>query len=305
VKARAPGKLVLSGAYAVLHGAPAIATAVDRYVLADSSRAAEFLTPEVEQVLGRERAPWFDASALRQAGKKLGLGSSAAILVASLAALELDARGPLAPAELSRRVLESARLGHRSAQGGGSGIDVFASVLGGTFRFDLGDGEPRVDALELPPGVVIEAFWSGNAASTPRLLEQVRALAARESATHDRLMGEQAAAALRAIDAVVTVDAVAFVAALDAQGRALAALGDAASAPIVPAEARALAELARAAGSTVLPAGAGGGDIVLHVGLAGSSPAFRERARELGHERLELGFGALGVHDAGASSRPG
>jgi len=42
--ARAPGKLVLSGAYAVLSGAPALVVAVDRYVVADSARPAAFLT---------------------------------------------------------------------------------------------------------------------------------------------------------------------------------------------------------------------------------------------------------------------
>src|SRR5690606_12116062 len=37
MKTKAPGKVVLSGAYAVLEGAPCIVTAVDRYVYADSS----------------------------------------------------------------------------------------------------------------------------------------------------------------------------------------------------------------------------------------------------------------------------
>ena len=82
--ARAPGKVVLSGAYAVLEGAPAIVAAVDRYVVADASREATRVTPEVEHALARRgaaAAPWFDASALRDEtlGKKLGLGSSAAI----------------------------------------------------------------------------------------------------------------------------------------------------------------------------------------------------------------------------------
>ena len=40
MRARAPGKLVLSGAYAVLEGAPALVAAVDRYALADSERSA-------------------------------------------------------------------------------------------------------------------------------------------------------------------------------------------------------------------------------------------------------------------------
>ncbi|MBM4364466.1 MAG: phosphomevalonate kinase, partial [Deltaproteobacteria bacterium] len=80
--ARAPGKLVLSGAYAVLEGAPAIVTAVDRWVTADTGRPADRLTPEVSAALAGRTAPWFDAGPLRDGEQKLGLGSSAAILVA-------------------------------------------------------------------------------------------------------------------------------------------------------------------------------------------------------------------------------
>jgi phosphomevalonate kinase len=36
MKARAPGKIVISGAYAVLEGAPSVVTAADRYVTADT-----------------------------------------------------------------------------------------------------------------------------------------------------------------------------------------------------------------------------------------------------------------------------
>src|SRR5688572_33181913 len=91
--ARAPGKLVLSGAYSVLEGAPALVAAVDRYALADEAREAPLITAEVRAAIAAGyliEAPWFDASALRAdaaaGGRKLGLGSSAAILVASLAA---------------------------------------------------------------------------------------------------------------------------------------------------------------------------------------------------------------------------
>ena len=84
--ARAPGKLVISGAYAVLEGAPALVTAVDRYAVADSSKPVSFHTPEVATCLDRREAPDVDPSALREGDLKLGLGSSAAILVASLAA---------------------------------------------------------------------------------------------------------------------------------------------------------------------------------------------------------------------------
>ena len=62
-RARAPGKVVISGAYAVLSGAPAISSAVSRYVIADTARPAELLTDEVRAALSAdESAPWFDAS---------------------------------------------------------------------------------------------------------------------------------------------------------------------------------------------------------------------------------------------------
>jgi len=173
MKARAPGKLVLSGAYAVLEGAPAIVTAVDRYALADDSRPAAQATPEVAAALGDASAPWFDASALRQGEHKLGLGSSAAILVASLAALE-----PEPPdGELAERVFPRALEAHRKAQGGGSGVDVAASAFGGTLCFQRAQGQPElIEPLDVPDELVIEAWWSGQPASTPELLARVAEL---------------------------------------------------------------------------------------------------------------------------------
>ena len=76
--ARAPGKLVLSGAYVVLDGAPAIVAAVDRYAVADTSRAPDFVSDELRAAFGSEQPPHVDVSALRADGRKLGLGSSAA-----------------------------------------------------------------------------------------------------------------------------------------------------------------------------------------------------------------------------------
>src|ERR1700689_3835186 len=92
MRARAPGKLVLTGAYAVLEGAPAIVAAVDRYAVADDAAPDE----------GDVRA-LHDGS-----GRKLGLGSSAASMVASEAARGV-ARGedptlPITRTHLFRRV---------------------------------------------------------------------------------------------------------------------------------------------------------------------------------------------------------
>src|SRR5690606_2525725 len=122
-------------AYAVLRGAPALVTAVSRFAEADASRPAPFVTPEVAEALRElapdRAAPWFDASSLRERGAKLGLGSSAAILVASLGALDPPGADQPRPAWRGR-IYERALRAHRRAQGGGSGIDVAAAALGGT-----------------------------------------------------------------------------------------------------------------------------------------------------------------------------
>jgi phosphomevalonate kinase len=297
LRARAPGKLVLSGAYSVLDGAPAIVTAVDRYVLADAGRRADRTTPEVAAALGGEAAPWFDASALREGDRKLGLGSSAAILVASLAARQLATRGPLGDAELAELVFAPALAAHASAQGGGSGIDVAAAAYGGTLCYALTGTEPTVVRVKLPEDLVIEAWWSGRPAGTSDFVRRVRELRQKDPEMYAELLRAQANASARAERALLAAKASDFVAAIHAQRSALSALGRAANVPIVT---DAAAELAQAASpAAVLPAGAGGGDVLLFIGLEGSPAAFRERAAKLGHKLLDLALGARGAHAAG------
>ncbi|WP_437942731.1 hypothetical protein [Sorangium sp. So ce341] len=335
---RAPGKLVLSGAYAVLEGAPALVAAVDRYVVADPARQAELVTEEVQAAIDAgalDRAAWFDASALRsaapedatagapagagapprEASRKLGLGSSAAILVATLAARAAAAAPTLAaaaagaasagrpmPAWDARALFLAALAAHRRAQGGGSGVDVAASVYGGVLCCRLGpDGALAVTPHALPGGLAIEVYASDASARTSAMLERVRALAARDPAAHRALLG---AAAEGARAAVAAADARAFVAALDRQVDALAELGDRAGAPIVtPALAR-LRPAAAAEGAALAPSGAGGGDVSLFVGGAPPSAAWRAAAAAAGLERVPMSLSAPGVHVLDAARPP-
>lgn len=316
MKARAPGKLVLSGAYAVLRGAPAIVTAVNRYAEVDTAREPTFVTPEVQaalRTLPGARAPWFDASALRDERGKLGLGSSAAIVVASLAALEAERNGDAEA--LGERVLDAALVAHREAQGGGSGIDVAAAALGGTLLFRSeaaasarsaqsspvvettthGVRTLRIESLPLPQELHLEVWVMGEPASTAELVRQVLSLETREPERFSRLLGAQSDAAILAENALRTGDAHGFVAALAAQHEALSALGDASGAPIVTPAVRTLHERAMP-GATVIPSGAGGGDVSLYAGLAPSSAEFRRAADALGLFLLDVELGARGVH---------
>lgn len=288
---------MLSGAYAVLSGAPALVVAVDRYVVADSAREATFLTPEVHAALGERAAPWFDASALREGDKKLGLGSSAAILVASLAALELADEPTLSDEALCQRVYERAFVAHRTAQGGGSGVDVAASAHGGLLAARrAASGSLELSRLALPSGLFFEVWACSVAASTSAFLARIAEFAARDATLHARCINDQAEAAERALGAAQRGDAADFVAAIARQVTTLSALGEAAKVSIVTAELAELAALAVAHGAAFLPAGAGGGDVAYWVGEKAPPATFAARARELGLSRVELALGARGVH---------
>jgi phosphomevalonate kinase len=281
VKIIAPGKLVLTGAYAVLEGAPAIVVAVDRYAVVEVD-----LPGQVDV-----RALYDDA------GHKLGLGSSAASLVASFGARALargeDPRNAAVRAEIFRIV----RATHAREQGGGSGVDVAASVYGGALRYTIDRTETSIRAVDLPAGLVLAAFWSGTSARTSDLLARVDALRVRGGAagifTALRGVSEEAAEAVE--------DAQAFVHRAAAFGRALAVLGEAAQAPIVPPSFAELASLAEREGAAFLPSGAGGGDVAVWLGLTPPSAAFAVRSSALSLFPLPLAVDHGGVRPASPS----
>jgi phosphomevalonate kinase len=300
VIARAPGKIVLSGAYAVLEGAPSIVAAVSRYVTADASRPAALVTDEVRAAIDAgviASAPWFDASDLRTplpdgTSRKLGVGSSAAILVASIAAVAGERLLRERPGSLAAAVFPAAYAAHRSAQPGGSGIDVAASAFGGVITASIRNGQLDVAEHALPAGTVVEVFASPVSASTGDLIRRVRAFAAADPARYRRLLDAAARGSEAAIAATTPAE---LVAAIGAQLDALAELGDASGAGIVTAEAAAIRPEAAAEGAIFGPSGAGGGDIAVYLGPSPSSPRVRSLARAHGYDLLDLRVGSTGV----------
>ena len=296
MKARAPGKIVISGAYAVLEGAPSIVTAADRYVTADTSRPADLLTPEVKAALRERKAPWFDATPLRGQSGKLGLGSSAAILVASLGALAGEENPALSQEELRAKVLEPALAAHRAAQGGGSGIDVAASVHGGTIVAARKGNELTTHAVELPSGLHFEVLFAGAPASTSELVGKVRAFKARSPHGYGGVMENLVLAAEDAERAFEEGSGTGVIRALRDQLRGLTDLGEHAGVRIVTREVARLADRASEEDAVILPAGAGGGDIALYVGEKPPSPGLLAAFDAERHTRLELALGAAGLH---------
>lgn len=259
----APGKLFLFGEYAVLRGAPAIITAVDRratvgrtdrddYTLRGGGAPDARLTQAVADQTGRAVTGLeADVTALSDGEEKLGLGSSAASTVALTAAL-LDTDDP-------DEVWEPAFAAHRQFQEGkGSGGDVAAATYGGTVvirppqhTYD----PPAIERVSWPPELVIYPVWTGASADTRAYIAAVDAAGAKLSRLSE--LAEAAVTAFRNQDAerllVIARDYD------DAMGR----LGAMANIPIRTRVHTRLARAVRDFGATAKPSGAGGGDISL------------------------------------------
>jgi len=297
VKAFAPGKLVLTGAYAVLTGAPAIVVATSRGVIADGARTSA-PTPEVRAAIGNAPAPHVDASALFVGDRKLGLGASAAILVASLAVREAARGADLADPQVRRMLFERAREAHAASQSGGSGVDVASSVYGGVLEYVPGD--PRIRAL--PAHTELTVFACGASARTSELRAHVDRLADTSPSVHHACIDELTVIAELAAKAVRAGEREPFIAAIRRAARALARLGDAAGVAIVPEGFEALEELAAAEGAAFCVSGAGGGDVATYVGSKRPGPAFVERALALGLFEIDVALDEKGVRSVSQSA---
>jgi phosphomevalonate kinase len=180
--ASAPGKIVLAGEYAVLWGAPAVCMAIDRRAVATVNHRDDgpcHVTTRgggdddpfriVDAVTDGDRPPCdleLDTSAFMSDGRKTGIGSSAALTVALLAALEN-----------SVDVYAEAVAAHsRLQQGMGSGVDVAAAVHGGLFEYEM--TRRTVLPLTWPEDLAFRVIWTGVPASTATQLSR---LADRES----------------------------------------------------------------------------------------------------------------------------
>lgn len=319
LSASAPGKLVLSGEYAVLDGAAAIAVAIDcraivsvapgeadchtviapgfadapaRFVcdggavhwLGDAAGYTLFETLWVES---RASSPesldiTLDTRAFRDeaSGSKLGLGSSAALSAALATAL---ARlGGHDPGRVALRA-------HRRFQGGtGSGVDVATSLSGGIVRFRIRDDRPL--RLDWPEGLHYALYWSGTTADTRSKLE--------------RLAGQPATSARQRL--VESADCFAEKFIVGDAGDILAGLAeyceslrdfDAEHGLDVYAAGHAkLADAAVDCGVCYKPCGAGGGD--MGIALAASEHAlasFSAVARQAGFRRLDATIDPCGT----------
>jgi phosphomevalonate kinase len=309
--ASAPGKLIMTGEYAVLDGAPAIVVAVDRRAVAlrnaNPRGSSPFLVAVADEIAER-RGPKdaatlaalevsVNSTAFYDKLTKLGLGSSAAVTVAATAlALETADR---------HAVLEVALAAHARAQGPrgarGSGADVAASVHGGTIVFSLPGGATpcHIERRKWPASVTVLPFFTGVAADTAQLVARVGAARTAHRTAVDAALtaiADASRAAVAALGAPPELAQVALIGALALAAHATDRLAAATGIALVP-ECVTAARIAMARlGGTAKTTGAGGGDVGVAIIPAGVDPAIATRLLvDAGCQPLRIALDDTGV----------
>lgn len=309
----APGKMMVSGEYAVLRGAPALVAAVsargkltlrapqgdappDRAVLERRPEAAATLAI-ADEAFGQSTGGFgveLDTSELASGDRKFGLGSSAAVSAAAAGAVAALAGQDPSDPDVAARIYDAAVRGHRRVAPEGSGSDIVAACFGGLRMITPGatEGIPDSAPVAWPEGLLSSVVWTGQPARTSDLVRQVNALGERDPAALDSAMDHLGACARSFVDAFGAGDAGAIIEEVRRYHDAMASLGNAAGAPIVESRLAKVAALATASGGAAKPSGAGGGDVALgFFADSGAKDAFEAAARDAGFEVLELALG--------------
>lgn len=192
---KVPGSSMLLGEHAVLYGYPALVCAVNQYMTVTlhprkdrnihifSKTLGSYQTNldhfSIEQPFDfilyaiehwKEQLPsGFDLTIVSEFSHKIGLGSSAAVAIGTLAALQYWLTGTLEYSALQQIGIEVIRKG----QGLGSGGDVLASVYGGILYY-------RSDSLKfekISSALPIHLVYAGYKTSTVEVVRLVQKIA--------------------------------------------------------------------------------------------------------------------------------
>jgi phosphomevalonate kinase len=317
IVATAPGKLFLTGEWAVLRGAPALVAAVDRVARVEVEGGTGPGTLVVESLaeghtwegdVAAGPIPVGDVGAVvavaRSLGplhgrvvvdsrpfligeRKLGLGRSSATIVAAV-----TARRALAglPVEHAAVLADALRANAAFQDGVGSGADIAAAVYGGVVAAERRGSGLAVARHALPDGLHLIAGWTGESAATTPLVAAFAAMPA------PPVLLELVAAARDAVAAVERRDGGGLCEAVERAGACLERFGAETGLPVVTPRLRRLVETARRAGAVAKPSGAGGGDCGIALAPTSSvAAAVRAAWREAGLLPLDVAVASEGA----------
>lgn len=244
IRASAPGSIMITGEHAVVYGHKAIVAAIEQRISVtlsprqdDQVRITSEIADPLETSLSdlatagpykfvlaavatlRAELPGgFDLSITSQIDPTLGLGSSAAVTVASLGALltfcDMDTGAPEVHAKAHQIILD--------IQGRGSGADLAASAMGGMIAYAA---PPQVQMDRLPAPPELSLCYCGYKTPTAVVLEKIATDMEGREAAYDTLYAEMGEIADATIKAAQSEDWAAFADLLNAYQTKMEQLG--------------------------------------------------------------------------------
>jgi phosphomevalonate kinase len=197
--------------------------------------------------------------------RKIGIGSSAATIVALTSALQIC----LGHKPEFAMCLDAHR---RFQHGKGSGIDVATSWFGGVIGMQTNANDvPSIEQLSWPHGLNVVPVWTGESASTTAMLQRLALYKERSGAACDSIMQRLVGVSTDTWKHWQAANVDDVIATLDEYGQLLRELDAAAEIGIWSECHTRLNSIARQVGVGYKPSGAGGGDF----GLAFSRDASR------------------------------
>ncbi len=235
VEASAPGKMILFGEHSVVYGKPAVVLAIDRranvyaekrsdkkiFIDADNLGFSGYFEDETYYPVRGRAWRGRNLAALNVSAQKtmeylgvegganlkvrsmipiaVGLGSSAAICVATVAAVERLYDGGLKQEEISKLAFEGETIIH----GKPSGVDNNVSTYAGVMSYDKTNGIKRHKLEQDIPFIIGN---SKKKRSTRKMVENVAALKERNPVEMDKILDSMGLIAESGLDALMKAD---------------------------------------------------------------------------------------------------
>ncbi|WP_084063210.1 phosphomevalonate kinase [Ornithinibacillus halophilus] len=213
------------------------------------------------------------------AGKKYGLGSSAAVVTAVISSI-LHAFYP--EKAIPKLIFKLASITHVKTQGNGSGADVAASSYGGFLEYSSFQAEwlaknyqelgslrellqrdwkyLSIKPVSLPQEIYVCIGWTGSPASTGRLVDEVLELKRHNPQRFQQFLDQSEEAVQNILMGMRENSLKKLFLGVKQNRRALREVGDAANVEIETQLLGNLCDIAEQLGGAAKPSGAGGGD---------------------------------------------
>lgn len=290
-RSRAPGSLMCLGEHAVLHGKRALVCAVDRFFTVTLTPLSDPVI-RIRSALGEDSAPlnalpdrepfrflwrsvqsydttdWstgFTLTVDADISQHVGFGSSAAVTVAALAAIDAWLGRPLDYGALHRRALGVIQ----AVQGRGSGADAAASIYGGLVEYRM--EPPLIEPLRACFPITV--IYSGYKTPTAEVIARVDAERHRRPGLFEGFFTEMDECVRDAVDAICRDDWAALGQCMNLNHTLMDAIG--VNDPVLERMVQALRSQPEILGAKI--SGSGLGDCVIGLGDAARWPLEYER----------------------------